>query len=108
MNKVKEEYKEKVIETLWNHYKTNGGYTRMAAQFIEKLTGEKWERDKEYDALKELLNEFREEIKLRETTILYWQDKYSQYEDNLNTPNPSKLHTSQSQEVTPASDEDNS
>lgn len=52
-------FKEHVIETLYNHYKKNGGYTRTASSFIEKITGEKWERDDEIDKLKEEITKLK-------------------------------------------------
>lgn len=36
---------DRVIETIWSHYKNKGGYTNTGAEIISKITGEKWEVD---------------------------------------------------------------
>jgi hypothetical protein len=51
---------ENVVETIYSHYKKNGGYTRMAADFIQKITGRRWERDEEIDNLKEEIKKLKE------------------------------------------------
>jgi len=60
------ELKDNIFETIYSHYKASGGYTRTAAVLIEKITGEKWERDKEFEALgkeNEALKKELEELK---------------------------------------------
>ena len=57
------EFLENVKETLYSHYKNNGGFTRLAAGFIEKLDGKKWERDQEIEELKKENEALKNEIK---------------------------------------------
>jgi len=54
---------KEVVETLYAHYKKNGGYTRTATGFIEKITGRRWERDEEFEELKEEIKKLKHEKK---------------------------------------------
>ena len=62
ISEIVELEKEKYVETVYSHYKQSGGYTKTAAMLIQKVTGQKWERDKEIDELKEQLAAKDEEI----------------------------------------------
>jgi hypothetical protein len=87
---VLQELKENVVETIYSHYKASGGYTRTAAVFIEKITGEKWERDKELeslekenDALKKEVEELKYQLGLAAAFVpkdWEWNDEENKFE----------------------------